>query len=153
MQLIKVDLWPGCNQGCKVINITNIEATGVARCSCKGVCSCPIILIIGKEVVHSEKAAAGKVCHLLWMLPIIVPSQNALTHTLSEIWGAIQGMVHNVLLITICTVIKAHHASTMRSGLKVSKKLPKVGESDILGCYINKTKHIFKKLLCKPLCK
>ena len=135
MQLIKVDLWLGCNQGCKVINITNIEAMGAARCSHKGVCSCLIILIIGKEVVHSAKAAAGEVCHLLWML------------------GAIQVMVHNVLLITIWTVVKAHHVTTMRSGLKVSKKLPKVGESDILGCYINKTKHIFKKSLCKPLCK
>ena len=81
LQLIKVDLWSGCNEGCKVINITNIEGTGAARCSRKGVCCCPISLIMGKEVVHSAKAAAGKVCHLLWMFPLIAPSQNALTHT------------------------------------------------------------------------
>jgi len=32
--------------------------------------------------------------------------------TLSEMWGAIQEMFHNLLLITICTFVKVHHATT-----------------------------------------
>ena len=47
-----------CNQGCKVIQITNIEAMKGTRCSHKGIFSCPIILIIGKKVVHSVKTVS-----------------------------------------------------------------------------------------------
>jgi len=40
-----------------------------------------MVRFIGKKVVHSAKAAAGEVCHLLWMPPLVAPSQDALTHT------------------------------------------------------------------------
>ena len=79
------------NQGCKVIQITNIEAMKGTRCSHKGIFSCPIILIIGKKVVHSVKTAASKVCHLLLLVDVSPHCQaRTCSCTPSEMWGAIQ---------------------------------------------------------------
>jgi len=46
-------------------------------------CTSPaaMLVIIGNQVVHSVKAAASEVSHLLWMPPLVAPSQDALMHT------------------------------------------------------------------------
>jgi len=105
-----------CNQGCKVIKITNIEATKATRCSCKGVCIC---LIIGTKV-HSAKAAASKVCHLLWVFPLIAPSQDTLTHTFWEAGCHSRGCFTTLYWLQYCTnsinLLVTHH-----KGSKIDK--------------------------------